>query len=116
MTYGDYLTGANHVLPTGALARSYSGLSVLDFMRWTTVQLVDRYAAARLAEDVGLFATAEGLQAHAAAGILAVLVGIVGGSGAGLGRTGAGGLPPGIAASTGGTRYTSKTLKSSRTS
>ena len=67
MTYGDYLTGANHVLPTGALARSYSGLSVLDFMRWTTVQSVDRSAAARLADDVSILARAEGLPAHAAA-------------------------------------------------
>ena len=67
VTYGDYLTGANHVLPTGALARSYSGLSVLDFMRWTTVQSVDRSAAARLADDVSILARAEGLPAHAAA-------------------------------------------------
>jgi histidinol dehydrogenase len=67
VTYGDYLTGANHVLPTGGLARSYSGLSVLDFMRWTTVQSVDRAAAARLADDVAIFARAEGLPGHAAA-------------------------------------------------
>ena len=67
VAYGDYMTGANHVLPTGSSARFYSGLSVLDFMRWTTVQSVDRYAAARLAEDVGIFARAEGLPAHAAA-------------------------------------------------
>src|SRR5207237_1730717 len=38
VTFGDYMTGANHVLPTGGTARFYSGLSVLDFMRWTTVQ------------------------------------------------------------------------------
>jgi histidinol dehydrogenase len=67
VTYGDYLTGANHVLPTRGLARSYSGLSVLDFMRWTTVQSVDRAAAARLADDVAIFARAEGLPGHAAA-------------------------------------------------
>lgn len=67
VTFGDYMTGANHVLPTGGLARSYSGLSVLDFMRWTTTQTVDSAAAARLAGDVGIFADAEGLPAHAAA-------------------------------------------------
>lgn len=67
VAYGDYMTGANHVLPTGGLARSYSGLSVLDFMRWTTCQAIDFAAAARLAEDVGIFATAEGLPAHAIA-------------------------------------------------
>jgi histidinol dehydrogenase len=67
VTYGDYMTGANHVLPTGGLARSYSGLSVLDFIRWTTVQSVDRSAAQGLANDVAVFAEAEGLPAHAAA-------------------------------------------------
>jgi histidinol dehydrogenase len=65
--FGDYMTGANHVLPTGGLARSYSGLSVLDFFRWTTYQRVSPSAAARLAEDVGAFADAEGLPGHAMA-------------------------------------------------
>ena len=67
VAFGDYMTGANHVLPTGGLARSYSGLSVLDFVRFTTYQQVDPIAAASLAGDVGTFADAEGLFAHAAA-------------------------------------------------
>ncbi len=67
VAFGDYMTGANHVLPTGGLARSYSGLSVLDFIRWTTYQHVDRDAAARLANDVAILADAESLPAHAAA-------------------------------------------------
>lgn len=67
VAFGDYMTGANHVLPTGGLARSYSGLSVLDFIRWTTYQVIDTDAAGRLAEDVGIFADSEGLPAHAAA-------------------------------------------------
>jgi histidinol dehydrogenase len=66
VAFGDYMTGANHVLPTGGLARSYSGLSTLDFVRWTTYQRVTRDAAARLADDVGIFADAEGLPGHAA--------------------------------------------------
>lgn len=66
-SFGDYMTGANHVLPTGGLARSYSGLSVLDFVRWTTYQKLDPSAAASLAEDVGVFADAEGLPGHALA-------------------------------------------------
>jgi histidinol dehydrogenase len=65
--FGDYMTGANHVLPTGGLARSYSGLSVLDFFRWTTYQRVSPDAAARLADDVSTFADAEGLGGHAMA-------------------------------------------------
>ncbi len=67
VAYGDYMTGANHVLPTAGLARAYSGLSVLDFYRWTTWQRVDPQAASRLAEDVGLLADSEGLYAHAEA-------------------------------------------------
>jgi histidinol dehydrogenase len=67
VAYGDYMTGANHVLPTGGLARSYSGLSTLDFVRWTTYQRVTPQAAAKLAYDVGRFADAEGLPGHAAA-------------------------------------------------
>lgn len=67
VAFGDYMTGANHVLPTGGSARSYSGLSVLDFVRWTSYQSVDRSAAARLADDVALLADSEGLPAHAAA-------------------------------------------------
>jgi histidinol dehydrogenase len=65
VAFGDYMTGANHVLPTGGLARSYSGLSTLDFVRWTTYQRVTVDAAARLADDVGVFADAERLQGHA---------------------------------------------------
>ena len=65
--FGDYLTGANHVLPTAGAARAWSGLSTLDFVRWTTVQSVSREGAASLAPDTDVFATAEGLHAHAAA-------------------------------------------------
>ncbi len=67
VAFGDYMTGANHVLPTAGAARSYSGLSTLDFVRWTTWQEVSPSAADSLSRDVGLFADAEGLPAHAAA-------------------------------------------------
>ena len=67
VSFGDYVTGANHVLPTGGLARSYSGLSTLDFIRWTTYQSVDGAAAASLAEVAGILADAEELPGHAAA-------------------------------------------------
>ncbi len=65
VAFGDYMTGANHVLPTAGLARCYSGLSTLDFVRWTTWQRVTPTAAASLAHDVGIFADAEGLPGHA---------------------------------------------------
>jgi histidinol dehydrogenase len=67
VAFGDYMTGANHVLPTAGLGHAYSGLSVLDFYRWTTYQRVSADAAARLAEDVGALADSEGLFAHAEA-------------------------------------------------
>jgi histidinol dehydrogenase len=67
VAFGDYMTGANHVLPTGGLARAYSGLSTLDFVRWTTYQRVSPDAAARMADDVGVFADAERLPGHAIA-------------------------------------------------
>jgi histidinol dehydrogenase len=67
VAFGDYMTGANHVLPTAGLARCYSGLSTLDFVRWTSWQRVSPAAASRLASDVGTFADAEQLPAHALA-------------------------------------------------
>lgn len=65
VSFGDYMTGANHVLPTGGMARSCSGLSTLDFVRWTSYQRVTREAAAGLAEDVAILAGAEMLPGHA---------------------------------------------------
>jgi histidinol dehydrogenase len=67
VAFGDYMTGANHVLPTGGLAKSYSGLSTADFIRWTTIQTIDRSAAAGLARDTAVFANSEGLAGHATA-------------------------------------------------
>ncbi len=69
VVFGDYITGGNHVLPTGGLARSYSGLGALDFVRWTSYQKVTRDAARSLADDTAVLAAAEGLPAHAAAAL-----------------------------------------------
>lgn len=63
---GDYISGPNHVLPTGRLARVRGGLSVYDFIRLVTTQ---EYTAAGLAQHgphVERLATAEGLLGHAA--------------------------------------------------
>jgi histidinol dehydrogenase len=63
---GDYISGPNHVLPTGRLARVRGGLSVYDFLRLVTTQ---EYTAAGLAEHgphAERLATAEGLVGHAA--------------------------------------------------
>ena len=69
VVFGDYITGGNHVLPTGGLARSYSGLGPLDFVRWTSYQRVTREAARRLAVDTAILADAEGLLGHAGAAL-----------------------------------------------
>ncbi|HEY0674115.1 MAG TPA: histidinol dehydrogenase [Longimicrobiales bacterium] len=70
VAFGDYLTGANHVLPTATLARAYSGLSTLDFLRWTTFQELSAEAARELAPATNALALAEGLPAHARAASL----------------------------------------------
>ena len=67
VAFGDYLTGANHVLPTAGSARSYSGLSTTDFMRFTTYQRVSRAAASAMAAATATLADIEGLPAHASA-------------------------------------------------
>jgi histidinol dehydrogenase len=67
VAFGDYLTGANHVLPTAGLARAYSGLSALDFIRWTTYQQIESATAADFASVTATLAEAEGLPAHARA-------------------------------------------------
>jgi histidinol dehydrogenase len=61
---GDYATGANHVLPTGGLARSSGPLSVEAFGRFSQVQRVDRDGLASIADTIRTLATAEGLTAH----------------------------------------------------
>ena len=67
VAFGDYITGANHVLPTGGRARAFSGLSTQDFVRSFTWQEADASAAAQLSEDTAALADAEGLPAHAEA-------------------------------------------------
>ena len=69
VAFGDYITGANHVLPTGGLARAFSGLSVLDFVRSFTVQELSADAAAALARPTAMLAAAEGLPAHGGAAL-----------------------------------------------
>ncbi|EKE69109.1 histidinol dehydrogenase [Gallaecimonas xiamenensis] len=61
---GDYASGTNHVLPTYGLAKSYSSLGLLDFMRRFTVQTLSRQGLADLAPTLIALADAEGLDAH----------------------------------------------------
>ena len=61
---GDYATGANHVLPTGGLARGAGGLAVDAYGKYTQVQRVSREGLAAIRETVVTLAVAEGLLAH----------------------------------------------------
>ncbi len=64
---GDYASGANHVLPTGGLARSSGALSVESYGKFVQVQRFTREGLESIREAVGTVATAEGLLAHRAA-------------------------------------------------
>lgn len=62
---GDYVAGPDHVLPTARAARYASGLSVLDFMKRTSIIGCDEAAVAKLGPAAARLADAEGLPAHA---------------------------------------------------
>jgi histidinol dehydrogenase len=61
---GDYATGANHVLPTGGLARGSGGLAVESYGKFVQVQRISREGLAGIRETIGTLAEAEGLLAH----------------------------------------------------
>ena len=66
-SFGDYLAGSSHVLPTDGAARFTGGVSTMTFMKAITVQHVSRDAAAALAAPAAELARLEGLEAHARA-------------------------------------------------
>ena len=62
---GDYVGGPNHVLPTARAARHASGLSVLDFMKRTSILRCDAEALRALGPAAITLGRAEGLEGHA---------------------------------------------------
>jgi histidinol dehydrogenase len=66
-TFGDYLAGSSHVLPTDGAARAWSGVSVYTFLKAMSVQTVTSEAARTIAGPAALLARMEGLEAHALA-------------------------------------------------
>jgi histidinol dehydrogenase len=62
---GDYIGGSNHVLPTARSARFSSGLSVLDFMKKTSILRLGADQLRALGPSAIRIAEAEGLGAHA---------------------------------------------------
>ncbi|WP_111557451.1 histidinol dehydrogenase [Paracoccus sediminilitoris] len=63
---GDYVSGPNHVLPTARSARFSSGLSVMDFLKRTTMARLTPGALATIGPAAVRLAASEGLQAHGA--------------------------------------------------
>ncbi|MDB6177789.1 histidinol dehydrogenase [Paracoccus sp. Z330] len=63
---GDYVSGPNHVLPTARSARFSSGLSVMDFLKRTTLARLTPGALAAIGPAAMRLAASEGLQAHGA--------------------------------------------------
>ncbi len=64
---GDYISGPNHTLPTGGMARVRGGLSVNDFVKLITVQEYNEKGVRSLGPPAVLLAEAEGLVGHAEA-------------------------------------------------
>jgi histidinol dehydrogenase len=62
---GDYVSGPNHVLPTGRVGRIRGGLSVADFLKVITVQQYSKAGLQRLGPHAIALAEAEGLVGHA---------------------------------------------------
>jgi histidinol dehydrogenase len=62
---GDYIAGPNHVLPTSRTARFSSGLSVLDYMKRTTILGLDAKSIAAIGPAAVTLAESEGLDGHA---------------------------------------------------
>jgi histidinol dehydrogenase len=62
---GDYVSGPNHVLPTGRVGRIRGGLSVMDFVKVITVQQYTRRGLKQIGPHAIALADAEGLTGHA---------------------------------------------------
>lgn len=66
-TFGDYVCGPSHVLPTDGAARAWSGVSVASFMKCVNVQTLTQTGALALRDSAARLARLEGLEAHARA-------------------------------------------------
>lgn len=66
-TFGDYLAGSSHVLPTDGAARAWSGISAHSFLKAMSVQSVTAEASRWIAGPAAALARLEGLEAHARA-------------------------------------------------
>ncbi len=62
---GDYISGTNHTLPTNGYAKTYSGVSLDNFVKKITFQKLTPEGLKSVCRDISTMALAEGLKAHA---------------------------------------------------
>lgn len=91
---GDYISGTNHVLPTGGWARVYDGLAVHDFMRRMTVQEATPAGLAAIGPHGARMAAHEGLEGHRRAIELRLSCRVSAATGSEPTQVGAGRAPP----------------------
>jgi histidinol dehydrogenase len=69
--FGDYCSGTNHVLPTNGIARYTGGLSVFDFIKIQTYQIIsEKFAQEQMIPISAQMADLEGLMAHKNAALI----------------------------------------------
>ena len=61
---GDYATGANHVLPTGGMAKMYPPLGVDAYGKWMQVQECTKEGLKKIKKTIEVIADVEQLPAH----------------------------------------------------
>jgi len=62
--FGDYIVGTNHILPTSGAAKFSSGLSVIDYMKRSSIVQMNQNSYNNLHKDAEQMAEVEGLDAH----------------------------------------------------
>lgn len=62
--YGDYCSGTNHVLPTNEVSKYSGGLSVFDFIKVQTYQIISKKGNCKISDFASQLADKEGLYAH----------------------------------------------------
>ena len=77
-SFGDYVVGPSHVLPTDGAAKAWSGVTTLSFMKTFTIQEIDAEGMRRLAAPTARLARLEGLEAHARAADVRAATPVVG--------------------------------------
>ncbi len=65
VAFGDYMAGANHILPTNGTSKFFSGLSVLDFLKHTHIVKASAAAFKAFGKEAELMASTETLDFHA---------------------------------------------------